>query len=89
MNSKEEVGSLTVIRLDLAIDPCNHAVDKELNISDGRVHEGLGRKNKGLNDLAPVGVAPVAGKSISGSGHPRCKSDITYDLSVSLKDRSI
>ncbi len=89
MNSKAGVGSLTTIRLGRAIEPCNLAVDKELDISDGRVHEGLGRKNKGLKDLAPVGLAPVAGKSISGSGHPRCKSDITYDLSVSLKARSI
>ncbi len=85
MNSKTEVGSLTAIRLGRAIDPCNLAVNKELNLSGGRVHEGLGRKNKGLNYLAPVGLAPVAGKSISASCHPRCKLDITYDLSVSLK----
>ena len=83
MNRKAEVGSLTAIQLCRAIDPWNLAVDKELNLSDGRVHEGLGRKNKGLNYLAPVGLAPVAGKSISGSSHLRCKSDITYDLSVS------
>ena len=82
-------GSLTAPRLGGAIDPCNLAVDSELDLSDGRVHESLGRENKGLHDLAPVGLAPVAEKSISGSGHLSCKSEITYDLSESLKARSI
>ena len=51
-----------MIRHGRAIDPCNLAVDcdSELDLSDGRVHEGLGRKNKGLHDLAPVGLASVA-----------------------------
>jgi hypothetical protein len=69
-------GSLTAPLLGRAIDPCNLAVDKELQLSDGRVHESLGRRNKGLqslHDLAPVGLAPVAEKSISGSGHSSCK----------------
>ena len=88
---EQRLGSLTAIRLGRAIDPCNLAVDKELGLSDARVHESLGRINKGLHDLAPVGLAPVAEKSISGSagGHSSCKSEITYDLSESLKARSI
>ena len=86
---EQRLGSLTAIRLGRAIDPCNLVVDKELDLSDARVHESLGRKNKGLHDLAPVGLAPVAEKSISGSGHSSCTSEITYDLSESLKARSI
>ncbi len=77
-----------MIRLGRAIDPCDLAVDKRLDLSDGRVHEDLGRKNRGVNNLAPVGVGPVAGESIGGSpgGHSSCnlKSEITYDLSESF-----
>ena len=86
---EQRSGSLTAPRLGRATDPCNLAVDSELDLSDGRVHESLGRKNKGLHDLAPVGLAPVAEKSIRGSGHSSCKSEITYDLLVSLKACSI
>ena len=88
---EQRSGSLTAPWLGRATDPCNLAVDSELDLSDGRVHESLGSKNKGLHDLAPVGLAPVAEKSISGSagGHSSCKSEITYDLSASLKARSI
>ncbi len=64
---EQRSGSLTATRLGRATDPCNLAVDCELDLSDGRVHESLGRKNKGLHDLAPVGLAPVAEKSIRGA----------------------
>ena len=68
---EQQSGSLTAPRLGRAIDPCNLAVDSVLELSDARVHESLGRINKGLHDLPPVGLAPVAEKSISGSagGH--------------------
>jgi hypothetical protein len=52
-------GSLTAVRLCRAIDPGNLAVHEKLDVSDGRVHEGLCRINKGVDNLAPVGNAPV------------------------------
>ena len=65
MNSEESFqmggsggGSLTAVRLCRTIDPCN-LVHEILDISDGRVHEGLGRKDHGVHDLAPVGDAPA------------------------------
>ena len=90
MNSGQRSGSLTAPRLGRAIDPCNLAVDSLLDLSDARVHESLGRKNKGLHDLAPVGLAPVAEKSISGSagGHSSCKSE-NYLRSFGVSEGSI
>ena len=89
MNSGQRSGSLTAPRLGWAADPCNLAVDSLLELSDARIHESLGRQNKGLHNLAPVGLAPVAEKSIRGIGHSSRKSEIFYDFSVSLKARSM